>query len=65
MKQRYSKFKGYLVENNIHQKEIAKIINVSQATFSKRINGRGGDFTVQDLKQICTYLNIKAEIFFN
>lgn len=65
MKQPYNKFKGYLAENNILQKEIARMINVSQATLSKRLNGKGGDFTVQDLKKICTYLNIKAEIFFN
>lgn len=61
----YYKFKGYLAENNIQQKEIAEMLNISQATLSKKINGRSGDFTVQDLKKICTNLKIKAEIFFN
>ena len=61
----YYKFKGYLAENNIQQKHVAKIINVSQATLSKRLNGKGGDFTIQDLKKICITLNVKAEIFFN
>ncbi|MBU3145762.1 MULTISPECIES: helix-turn-helix domain-containing protein [unclassified Clostridium] len=61
----YFKFKGYLAENSIQQKEIAHIINISQATLSKRLNGKGGDFTIQDLKKICKTLNVKAEIFFN
>lgn len=61
----YYKFKGYLAENNIQQKEIAKMLNISQATLSKKINGKSGDFTAQDLKKICTNLKIKAEIFFN
>ncbi|AVP54492.1 transcriptional regulator [Clostridium tetani] len=61
----YSKFKGFLAEKDIKQKEIAELINVSEATLSKRLNGKGGDFTIQDLKKICVALDIKAEIFFN
>lgn len=61
----YYKFKGYLAEKNIQQKDVAKIINISPATLSKRLNGKGGDFTIQDLKKICTELKINAEIFFN
>ncbi|MBU3205604.1 helix-turn-helix transcriptional regulator [Clostridium algidicarnis] len=61
----YYKFKGYLAENRIQQKEVAKLINISQATLSKRLNGKGGDFTIQDLKKICINLNVSAEIFFN
>lgn len=61
----YYKFKGYLAEKNIQQKEVATILGISQATLSKRINGKSGDFTVQDLKKICLSLGIKAEIFFN
>lgn len=61
----YYKFKGYLAENNIQQKEIAEMLDISQASFSKKLNGKSGDFTIQDLKKICTNLKIKAEIFFN
>lgn len=64
-RQPYSKFKGFLAEKNIKQKEIAELINISEATLSKRLNGKGGDFTIQDLKKICLTLDIKAEIFFN
>lgn len=61
----YSKFKGFLAENSIQQKKVAELINISQATLSKRINGKGGDFSIQDLKKICSTLKIEAEIFFN
>ncbi len=61
----YYKFKGYLAENNIQQKEVAELISISQATLSKRLNGKGGDFSIQDLKKICITLKINAEIFFN
>lgn len=61
----YYKFKGYLAENNIQQKEVAKLLDISQATLSKRLNGKGGDFSIQDLKKICLNFKIKAEIFFN
>nr|WP_244990467.1 helix-turn-helix transcriptional regulator [Clostridium algidicarnis] len=54
-----------MAENRIQQKEVAKLINISQATLSKRLNGKGGDFTIQDLKKICINLNVSAEIFFN
>lgn len=61
----YSKFKGYLVEKNIPQKKIAELLCISEPTLSKRLNGKGGDFSVQDLKKICDFLQIKADIFFN
>ena len=61
----YYKFKGYLAENNIQQKEVANLLDISQATLSKRLNGKSGDFSVQDLKKICSKLGIKAEVFFN
>jgi len=41
------------------------MLDISQATFSKKLNGKSGDFTIQDLKKICTRLKIEAEIFFN
>lgn len=61
----YCKFKGFLAEKNIQQKDIATLLNISQATLSKRINGKGGDFSIQELKVICRKLEISAEIFFN
>lgn len=61
----YNKFKGFLVENGIQQKEVAELLNISVPTFNKRLNGTGSDFSIQDVKKICSRYNIKAEIFFN
>ena len=63
-KQPYLKFKGFLVENNIQQKEVAKILNISNSTLNKKINGTGSDFTIQEAKKICQTLNTNSEIFF-
>ena len=61
----YNKFKGFLVENGIQQKEVAKLLNISVPTFNKKLNGTGSDFSIQVVKKICSTYNIKAEIFFN
>lgn len=61
----YNKFKGFLAENGIQQKEVAELLNISVPTFNKRLNGTGSDFSIQDVKKICSRYNIKAEIFFN
>ena len=61
----YNKFKGFLAENRIQQKEVAELLNISVPTFNKRLNGTGSDFSIQDVKKICSRYNIKAEIFFN
>lgn len=63
-RQPYLKFKGFLVENNIQQKEVAKILNISNSALNKKINGTGSDFTVQEAKEICQALNTDSRIFF-
>lgn len=63
-RQPYLKFKGFLAENNIQQKEVAKILNISNSALNKKINGTGGDFTVQEAKKICQVLNTDSRIFF-
>lgn len=60
----YGKFKGYLVENNIQQKEVADLLEMSNASFNKKLNGTGADFSVQDLKKICLKYDISADKFF-
>lgn len=61
----YNKFKGYLVENNIKQKEVAELLEISVPTFNKKLNGTGSDFSIQDLRKICLTYKISADIFFN
>lgn len=60
----YYKFKGYLAENNIKQKDVALLINMNQSSFSKKLSGKGADFSIQDLKEICKHLKNKSRNFF-
>ncbi|WP_322922932.1 helix-turn-helix transcriptional regulator [Paenibacillus campi] len=60
----YQKFKSFLVENGIKQKEIAKILNKSQTAFNQNLNGTGGDFSVMEIRKICTALQISGDEYF-
>lgn len=62
---KYSKLKGFLVEKNIKQKDVAELLNMTISTFNKKLNGTGADFTMQEARLICMKYNVKAEIFFN
>lgn len=59
----YPKFKALLVERGIKQKDIAKLLGITAATFNAKINGNG-DFTVTAVKKMCMALDIDAAIFF-
>lgn len=60
----YPKVKGFLVENGIRQKDVANMLKMSISTFNNKLNGIG-DFTITDVKKMCTELEVEADIFFN
>jgi len=60
----YSKFKAYLAENGISHKHVANMISVTQQTFCNRMNGKGHDFTVEELSIICSKFNISGDKYF-
>ncbi|MCT4544385.1 MAG: helix-turn-helix transcriptional regulator [Vallitalea sp.] len=60
----YSKFKGYMVEHGIKQKEVAELLNKSQSAFNQNLNGTGGDFSVSELRLLCKTYNLSATEFF-
>ena len=61
----YNKFKAYLVEKGIRQKEIADLIGMDRVRFNLILNGqRGKDFKVQEVNMICGYLGISADKYF-
>jgi len=63
-KQPFYKFKAYLVENNIKQKEIANAIGISEVSFSQKVNRSGSTFTLDEVQLICDILKISADDFF-
>lgn len=60
----YLKFKGFLVENNVKQYEIAKLIGRNASTVNQRINGTGADFSPKDIRIICNTYKISADEYF-
>lgn len=64
MEQGYLKFKVFLLKNNIKQNEVADILNIDKSAFSKKINKNGGDFSLSEVKTICSHYNISGDEFF-
>ena len=58
--------KGAIASNGITQKELAKIIGMSNNSLSRKIQGQR-EFTLGEVVSICKALNISepADIFFN
>lgn len=64
MKKPYFKLKAYLVENNIKQNEVAKYLDMNKSTFSRKLNRKYGDFTIEEVRKICNRYNLDANIYF-
>lgn len=60
----YTKFKGFLVENNIKQSEVAKLLNKSKSALNQNINGTGGDFSIAELKLLYKIYGISIDKYF-
>ena len=60
----YLEFKHYLDSNNISQAYIGEIIGLKKSAVNQKINGTGGDFTVEEVKLICIELGISAQEYF-
>lgn len=56
------KFKGWLAENKITQREIMDLLDLSQTSINKKVNGKE-DFTLAQIKTICEKYGISADIF--
>ena len=63
-KRPFYKFKGYLAENGIKQKELAERIGMNEVSLSQKINRSGSVFTLDEVKTICDVLDISADEFF-
>ena len=56
------KFKGWLAQNKITQREIMDLLGLSQTSINKKVNGKE-DFTLSQIKTICEHYKISADIF--
>ena len=55
-------FKAWMAANGVKQKDLAKLLNLSQNSINIKVNGKG-DFTLPQIKVICSKYNISADIF--
>ena len=59
----YAKFKGWLRANNLTYADIAKLLGLSTATVSSKINGKS-DFLLSEVSVIRKHYNLGGDIFF-
>lgn len=61
----YGKFKGYLAENGIKQSEVAKLLEITESTLSKKLNRkRNADFSKDEVVTLCRTYGLDANLFF-
>lgn len=60
--QQILRFKGWLSENNITQKEIASLLGISQQAVWNKVNGKY-EFSLPQVRKICETYHVSADIF--
>ena len=57
------RFKGYMAQHKISQKDVAKLLGVTPQSAYNKVNGRE-PFTLSQVKTICETYNISADEYF-
>ncbi|WP_160688204.1 hypothetical protein [Clostridium sp. C2-6-12] len=60
----YDKFKELLFDENTNQKELSKLLYKSYSCVNSILNGRGGQFTYEELEFIKDLFEIKINDYF-
>lgn len=60
----FDKFKMFLVVNNIKQKELAEKLGRSEGFINNVLNGRGGEFSLDELRCIRYTYEIEINKYF-
>ncbi|MBY9077246.1 XRE family transcriptional regulator [Paenibacillus sp. HN-1] len=63
-RQPYSKIKVYLYQNNIPQVEVGVAIGKTSSAINQKLNGTGGDFSLNEARALCEKFGIPKEFFF-
>lgn len=57
------KFKGWLVEHQIKQSDLAELLGITVESVNAKVNGRQ-EFTLSQVKKMCETYGISADDFF-
>lgn len=60
----YSKLKGYFVEKNISQQEVARLLNINRSTLNSKLNRNRADFTMEEARLIALKYSLDMNKFF-
>ncbi len=60
----YTKLKAFLVESDISQQDFADELKISRNTANRKLNQNGLDFTLREVRHICTRYRLDANQFF-
>lgn len=60
----YVKLKQFMLEKKIKSKDMAKILGISKSLFSKKVNQKGSDFNLNEVRIICQKYNLDGNIYF-
>ena len=63
MHEPYSRFKGWLRENNLTYTDVANVLGVTAATISSKINGHS-DFSLSEVNELRRTYHLESNIFF-
>lgn len=56
------KFKAWMAENRVSQKELSELLDLSQTSIYKKVNGKE-DFSLPQIRAICEKYGLSADIF--
>jgi len=60
----YSRFRGWMEDNNIRQSDVAKVVGKTRSTLSQNLSGVSGDLSLPDVRKICLHYNISCDTYF-
>ncbi len=60
----YSKLKGYFVEKNISQQEVAELLKINRSTLNSKLNRNRADFTMEEARLIALKYGLDMNKFF-
>jgi transcriptional regulator with XRE-family HTH domain len=60
----YTKLKALLEERGVSQSELAAKLGKSPSALNQNLNGTGGDFSLSEVRLICSLFDISADEYF-
>ena len=60
----YVKLKQFMIEHNIKSKDMAELLGLNESVFSKKINMKGSDFNLNEVRKLCSEYKLDGNFFY-